>query len=63
MQKMDADPAVEHEAGNPRRVAGRTGPGGPWAQYIRSGPEGAQGVLKRGGLSSKVLFEGSLPSG
>ena len=32
-----------------RRPGGRPAcpgsPGGPWAQYIRSGPEGAQGVL------------------
>ena len=41
---MDAEPAVQHEAGNPLRVSSTTGPGDPWAQYIRSGPSGARGV-------------------
>ena len=45
MQKMDAGTAVGSESGTPLRVARRTGPGDPWAQYIRSGPLGARGVL------------------
>ena len=32
------------ESANPLRVASTTGPGGPWAQYIRTRPEGSQGV-------------------
>ena len=31
-------------------------PGGPWAQYIRSGPEGARGVLDVRGLSLCMLL-------
>ena len=31
-------------------------PGGPWDQYIRSGPEGARGVLKVSGWSFCILL-------
>ena len=30
--------------------------GGPWAQYIRSGPEGVQGVLADAALSLSISF-------
>ena len=45
MQKIDAETAVQQEAGNPLRVARRTGPGDPWAQYIRMWPVGTPSVL------------------
>jgi hypothetical protein len=32
--------------GTPVRVCKAVGPGGPWAQYIRTWPEGARGVLR-----------------
>jgi hypothetical protein len=45
MQKMDAETAVQQEAGNPLRVSSTTGLGDPWAQYIRTWPVGAPSVL------------------
>ena len=49
------------EARTPLRVSRTIGPGDPWAQYIRSGPEGARGVLDVSVLLAECdSHEGSL---
>ena len=43
--KKQPGTVVETMSGATLRGGRRSGPGGAWAQYIRSRPEGAQGVL------------------
>ena len=45
MRKVGAGTVLETMSGATLRGGRRSGPERPWAQYIRSGPEGAQGVL------------------
>jgi hypothetical protein len=59
MRKTDAEknvrPAVEEPGtGHPGPICSPM-PGGPGAQYIRSGPVGARGVFGKWGFSSKIV--------
>ena len=56
-RKIGAGTEVETMCGATLRGAKRSGQGGAWAQYIASGPEGAQRRVKEG----RFVFEGSLP--
>ena len=55
-----SSPPPQTGAGDTRECRTRShcpgSPGDPWAQYIRSGPEGARGVLNFGGWSFEVTL-------
>ena len=51
--KNESRPCKETSSGG--GICSRS-PGGQWAHYIRSGPEGAQGVLGYAALSLSISF-------